>query len=249
MRRAIDLNGNWEFRHGLDGSVTDVDIPQTWNALDGQDGGGDYWRGTCTYKKRFSVPEFGADECVYLDFAGVNASAKVILNGAVVMTHDGGYSTFRCDITDHLKPENELVVEVDNSKNDRVYPQKADFTFYGGIYRDVKLLIVSKNHFDLDHFGGPGIAVSAEVKGKDANVGVRTWHNAQGTVSILIRDAEGRTVVRGEGTDARLPIENVHLWDGLRDPDLYTCEAIAGESLLWPFHAKSRPAPSDAGRL
>ena len=141
------------------------------------------------------------------------------------MTHDGGYSTFRCDITDHLKGENELVVEVDNSKNDRVYPQKADFTFYGGIYRDVKLLIVNKNHFDLDYFGGPGIAVSAEVKGKDANVWVRTWHNARGTVSILIRDAQGQTVAQGEGTDTRLPIEKVHLWDGLRDPYLYTCEA------------------------
>ena len=224
MRKSLNINQGWSFRYH-DGTETALDLPHTWNALDGQDGGGDYWRGTCTYKKSFSAPSFGADECVYLDFAGVNASAKVMLNGQTVMTHDGGYSTFRCDITDHLKSENELVVEVDNSKNDRVYPQKADFTFYGGIYRDVKLLIVNKNHFDLDHFGGPGIAVSAEVKGKDANVWVRTWHNTQGTVSILIRDAQGQTVARGEGTDTRLPIEKVHLWDGLRDPYLYTCEA------------------------
>ena len=130
MRKSLIINEGWIFRYH-DGTETALDLPHTWNALDGQDGGGDYWRGTCTYKKSFSAPEFGADECVYLDFAGVNASAKVILNGQTVMTHDGGYSTFRCDITDHLKDENELVVEVDNSKNDRVYPQKADFTFYG----------------------------------------------------------------------------------------------------------------------
>ena len=162
MRKELCINENWLFRYH-DGSEQMLNIPHTWNALDGQDGGNDYWRGTCIYEKVFAAPEFSANECVYLDFAGVNASAKVILNGAVVATHDGGYSTFRCNVTEHLKAENKLVVEVDNSVNDRVYPQKADFTFYGGIYRDVKLLVVNKNHFDLDYFGGPGLAVNAET--------------------------------------------------------------------------------------
>ena len=192
MRKEQLINENWLFRYH-DGTETAIHIPHTWNAQDGQDGGNDYWRGTCIYEKTFLMPQFGTEERVYLQFNGVNASAKVILNGAVVMTHDGGYSTFRCDITAHLKPENELVVEVDNSKNDRVYPQKADFTFYGGIYRDVKLLIVNKNHFDLDYFGGPGIAVSAEVQGKDANVWVRTWHNAEGTVEIRFSRIDDET--------------------------------------------------------
>ena len=149
MRKEQLLNQNWTFQYH-DGSRTTVNIPHTWNHQDGQDGGNDYWRGTCIYEKTFSAPDFGADECVYLDFAGVNASAKVILNDTVVMTHDGGYSTFRCDITKYLKQENVLVVEADNSVNDRVYPQKADFTFYGGIYRDVKLIVVNKYHFDMD---------------------------------------------------------------------------------------------------
>ncbi len=227
MRREQLINDNWLFKYH-DGTVTPINIPHTWNNLDGQDGGNDYWRGTCVYEKTFAAPSFGADECVYLDFAGVNASAKVILNGKVAVTHDGGYSTFRCNVTDLLQAENKLVVEVDNSVNDRVYPQKADFTFYGGIYRSVKLITVNKAHFDLDYFGGPGIAVSAEVKnqGKDADVWVRTWHTAEnGTVAITLKDADGKVVATGKGTDTRINLKNVHLWDGLEDPYLYTCEA------------------------
>ena len=128
MRKEQLINDNWLFRYH-DGTETVLNIPHTWNAKDGQDGGNDYWRGTCVYEKTFPMPEFSAQERIYLQFDGVNASARVILNGSTVMTHDGGYSTFRCDVTNYLKPENHLVVEVDNSVNDRVYPQKADFTF------------------------------------------------------------------------------------------------------------------------
>ena len=225
MRKEYLINENWLFRYH-DGTETVLNIPHTWNAKDGQDGGNDYWRGTCVYEKQFSAPVYLDDERVYLDFAGVNASAKVILNGTTVMTHDGGYSTFRCDITAHLKAENHLVVEVDNSVNDRVYPQKADFTFYGGIYRNVKLITVNRHHFDMDHFGGPGIAVHAQVSGKDASVWVRTWHNAEnGVVSITLKDAEGNVVASGQGTDTEIALPNVHLWDGIEDPYLYTCEA------------------------
>ena len=224
MRKEYLLNDNWVFQYH-DGSRTEINIPHTWNAQDGQDGGNDYWRGTCVYEKVFEKPAFTADERVYLQFNGVNSSAKVTLNGTVVMRHDGGYSTFRGDITDHLKQENKLIVEVDNSINDRVYPQKADFTFYGGIYRDVKLITVHKHHFDLDHFGGPGLAVNAQVKGNDASVRVRTWHNSEGTVAITLKDADGNAVATGAGTDTDLEIKNVHLWDGIEDPYLYTCEA------------------------
>ena len=225
MRKEQLINENWLFRYH-DGTETVLNIPHTWNALDGQDGGNDYWRGTCIYEKDFPLPDFSGEERIYLQFDGVNASAKVILNGNTVVNHDGGYSTFRCDITDHLKPENHLVVEADNSVNDRVYPQKADFTFYGGIYRNVKLITVNRNHFDLDYFGGPGIAVHAEVAGKDASVRVRTWHNAEnGTVSIVLKDAGGNVVASGQGTDTEIRLSDVHLWNGLEDPYLYTCEA------------------------
>ena len=225
MRKTTILNADWLFRYH-DGTETRLDIPHTWNNLDGQDGGDDYWRGTCVYEKTFPMPVHGENELVYLQFNGVNASAKVILNGAVIMTHDGGYSTFRSDITGHLKEENHMIVEVDNSKNDRVYPQKADFTFYGGIYRDVLLLTVNKNHFDLDHHGGPGIAVTPTVDGKTGRVNVRTWITGKGEVSIALKDADGNVVASGTGCDCDLAIENVHLWDGIADPYLYSCEAV-----------------------
>ena len=225
MRKTTILNADWLFRYH-DGTETRLDIPHTWNNLDGQDGGDDYWRGTCVYEKTFPMPAHGENELVYLQFNGVNASAKVILNGAVIMTHDGGYSTFRADITGHLKEENHMIVEVDNSKNDRVYPQKADFTFYGGIYRDVLLLTVNKNHFDLDHHGGPGIAVTPTVDGKTGRVNVKTWITGKGEVSIALKDADGNVVASGTGCDCDLAIENVHLWDGIADPYLYSCEAV-----------------------
>ena len=152
MRREQLINENWKFRYH-DGTESVVNIPHTWNNVDGQDGGDDYFRGSCVYEKSFDAPAFSPDERVYLEFCGVNASAKVILNGKEIMTHDGGYSTFRCDVTDSLAKENFMTVVVDNSKNDRVYPQKADFTFYGGLYRDVNIICTPKTHFALNFFG------------------------------------------------------------------------------------------------
>lgn len=226
MRKEKNINDNWLF-HSHDGNVQTISVPHTWNNIDGQDGGNDYWRGTCVYEKNFSAPDFCSDERLYLQFNGVNASAKIILNDAIVTTHDGGYSTFRCDITEYLKPENHLVVEVDNSKNDRVYPQKADFTFYGGIYRDVNLLVVNRYHFDLDYYGSSGIAVTPKVDGKNGIVNVRTWLNTdKGTVSIKFMNMDGNVVATGTGTDTDMVIKNVHLWNGIEDPYLYTCEAV-----------------------
>ena len=225
MREITKIMKGWEFT-GPDGTTTTVDLPHTWNARDGQDGGNDYWRGTCIYRTCFAAPQFNtASHQVWIQFDGVNASAHVVLNGSPVCNHDGGYSTFRANITELLRDENELTVEVDNSKNDRVYPQKADFTFYGGIYRDVSLMVVSKNHFTLDYFGGPGIRITPTVQGADASVQVTTWHDGEGEVSIELLDAAGNTVATGKGPDITLTIFNAHLWNGVKDPYLYSCKA------------------------
>ena len=225
MREITKIMKGWEFT-GPDGTTTTVDLPHTWNARDGQDGGNDYWRGTCIYRTHFAAPQFNtASHQVWIQFDGVNASAHVVLNGSPVCNHDGGYSTFRANITELLRDENELTVEVDNSKNDRVYPQKADFTFYGGIYRDVSLMVVSKNHFTLDYFGGPGIRITPTVQGSDASVQVTTWHDGEGEVSIELLDAAGNTVATGKGPDITLTIFNAHLWNGIKDPYLYSCKA------------------------
>ena len=225
MREITKIMKGWEFT-GPDGTTTTVDLPHTWNARDGQDGGNDYWRGTCIYRTRFAAPQFNTvSHQVWIQFDGVNASAHVVLNGSPVCNHDGGYSTFRANITELLRDENELTVEVDNSKNDRVYPQKADFTFYGGINRDVSLMVVSKNHFTLDYFGGPGIRITPTVQGADASVQVTTWHDGEGEVSIELLDVAGNTVATGKGPDITLTIFNAHLWNGVKDPYLYSCKA------------------------
>ena len=223
MRSTTKLMKNWQFT-GPDGKTTAVDLPHTWNNIDGQDGGNDYWRGICIYKTRFAAPAFDKNtQLVWLQFEGVNASAKVTLNGVEVTRHDGGYSTFREDVTALLADSNELIVEADNSKNDRVYPQKADFTFYGGIYRDVSLLVVNRNHIALGYLGGPGVQITPTVNGANADIEVKTWMEGDGEVEFSIYDAAGAEVLTGKGRDTTVTLERPHLWDGVRDPYLYTC--------------------------
>ena len=223
MRTVTKLMKNWQFT-GPDGKVTAVDLPHTWNNIDGQDGGNDYKRCTCLYQTSFAKPAFDADsQQVWLQFEGVNASAAVTLNGTEVICHDGGYSTFRADVTALLADENTLTVAVDNSKNDRVYPQKADFTFYGGIYRDVSLLVVHKDHIALNYLGSCGVRITPTVKGSSADIRVQTRVEGEGEVEITICDAAGSTVLNGSGTDTTLTLQHPRLWDGVRDPYLYSC--------------------------
>ncbi len=225
MRKTQTFMDNWLFTD-LDGTQTKLNLPHTWNALDGQDGGDDYRRGTCKYEREVAAPAYDKDtEVVYLQFHGVNASAKVVLNGKEVVTHDGGYSTFRVDVTEVLQDNNTILVEVDNSKNDRVYPQMADFTFYGGIYRDVEWLVVNKEHFDLDYCGSKGLKITPEVKGEKAVVRVETYTKSAGTVKVELTDADGKVVAAGEGKDVSLEVENPHLWNGIADPYLYNVKA------------------------
>ena len=248
-RRTQKLMTDWMFC-GQSGKKRPVDLPHTWNATDGQDGGNDYYRGTCVYEKKIAKPEFSVNERVYLQFHGVNASARVLLNGTEICTHDNGYATFRADVTDVLLEENLLCVEVDNSVNDKVYPQKADFTFYGGIYRDVEFLIVPKEHFDLDYYGGNGIRMTTEVHNDTGLVHVRAYTNVKNAadagrkVVFSLCDADGAVVCEETGTAvslepfetegtataadcgaATLKVAQVHLWNGVQDPYLYTLYA------------------------
>ncbi len=207
-----------------------VDLPHTWNGKDGQDGGGDFYRGTCLYAKYLTKAECEGD-LVYLEFEGVNASADVYVNGKLAAHHDGGYSTFRVNITDLLQDENLLIVAVDNSANDRIYPQMADFTFYGGIYRNVNLITVPKTHFDLDHLGSQAIKVTPVMEGEDAKVTIETWiSNAEGGEKIRYSiEEEGKEILEktlAVGETAEFTIEKAHLWNGLKDPFLYTAKAV-----------------------
>jgi len=209
-----------------------VNLPHTWNAIDGQDGGNDYYRATCYYTKKLALAECQGAEEVYIEFEGANSSADVYVNGTLAAHHDGGYSTFRANITSLLKEENEIVVAVDNAPNDYVYPQMADFTFYGGLYRNVNIICVPKAHFDLDFWGGPGIQVTPVVEGADAKVaviGYFTGLTGSETVKYVIKDGEAvvaEACVAAADGKADFVIENVHLWNGRKDPFLYTLEAV-----------------------
>ena len=230
MRQVIVFNENWTFTKPGNAPIP-VRLPHTWNAQDGQDGGNDYWRGTAVYEKEFFRPDWFGE--IVLEFAGAAMSADVFVNGAQLAHHDGGYSTFRVNITDALVPgNNKVTVSVDNSENDRVYPQKADFTFYGGLYRDVQLLLLPPEHFEVCKDGTPGIKVTPVVKGSAAEVTVETWQNGEGTVSFRFGDEVYTAESRNGHASVTFPIENVHLWDGVNDPYLYSIEAQFGEDVI-----------------
>lgn len=230
MRQIIVFNENWTFTKPGNAPIP-VRLPHTWNAQDGQDGGNDYWRGTAVYEKEFFRPDWFGE--IVLEFAGAAMSADVFVNGAQLAHHDGGYSTFRVNITDALVPgNNKVTVSVDNSENDRVYPQKADFTFYGGLYRDVQLLLLPPEHFEVCKDGTPGIKVTPVVKGSAAEVTVETWQNGEGTVSFRFGDEVYTAESRNGHASVTFPIENVHLWDGVNDPYLYSIEAQFGEDVI-----------------
>ncbi len=223
MRNIININKNWKFTK--EGESVPVDLPHTWNGKDGQDGGNDYYRGTCTYTKEIAKSEFPDGEEIYIQLDGVNSSAKVFFNDKETAVHHGGYSTFRAKLED-IKNINEIKIEADNAPNNKVYPQMADFTFYGGVYRDVTLIGVAKNHFDLDYYGAPGIMVTPTVNGKNADIEMRAF--AVGKVEFeIISDNEVIKAVSAEGKNptTKVTIENAHLWDGTDDPYLYTLKA------------------------
>lgn len=241
MRRVINIDKDWKFSKAassvpstLPSDWESIDLPYTFNGDDGQDGGNDYYRGKGYFAKNLAKSDMPDGEEVYLQFDGVNSTGTVYFNGREICVHDGGYSTFRVKLDD-IKDENLLVVVADNSPNDYVYPQVADFTFYGGIYRDVSLIGVGKNHFDLDFYGAPGIAVTPEISGDDAKITVDAY--CDGEVEFEISDGNevvARAKASGKNPSAKLEIKDVHLWNGVDDPFLYTAVAkliVDGEAV------------------
>ena len=213
-----------------------VALPHTWNAFDGQDGGSDYWRGIGTYKIDLPNPTKGKKQ--YIEIQGANHVATVYCNGRELGTHKGGFSTFRYDLTPAMKPEgNVLTVVVTNGVSD-IYPQSADFTFYGGLYRDVNFIEVEEAHFDLLLDGTQAVFVTPHNVGK-TRVDLFPV-NADGcTVNVELKDAEGNVVgsastIPADHAFVLIDVKNPHLWQGLEDPYCYTCCAalVNGEEVL-----------------
>ena len=233
MRHILNLNHGWAFlKDWKDAPVAVpeaaevVNVPHCWNAVDGQDGGNDYFRGTCFYLKQ--IEELPEADKYYLEIQGANSSADVYVDGKHLAHHDGGYSTWRVDITEN--PKGLIAIAVDNAANDRVYPQMADFTFYGGLYRDVNLICVNESHFDLDYYGGPGIAVTPVMEDTDAKTTVEVYITNQKegqTVRYTLLNKEGEDISVHEtaATKMNFRIKNAHLWHGRKDPYLYSVKA------------------------
>ncbi len=254
-RISHTINSDWNFHKGdLSGDISnnggpiweEVSIPHTWNARDVVDDEEGYYRGISWYKRQLHIPSNYRDKQVFLHFEGANQKTEVFVNGSPVGNHKGGYTAFTFEISDYLDyPQetegtvtNELLVKVDNSFNEDIPTLTADFTFFGGIYRDVYLIAVSPVHFDLLDHGSKGVFISTpEVSAKDAQVEVKSQLVNQGegrrTLSLVhtIRDAENRIVAQqrekirlnaGEKTSLvqTLEVSTPHLWS-VDNPYLY----------------------------
>lgn len=242
MRNIINLNQDWRFIQedkGLPESLPldweSVDLPHSWNAIDGHDGNGSYDRGKYWYAKTFKTPKQPlAGGRVFVEILAAGQQATVYVNGQEAVYHEGGYSIFRADITDMCKKdeENLLVVACDNSHKDSVYPQSADFTFYGGLYRGVNLISVPDTHFDLEYYGGPGIMVTP----KPCDCGGATFEivsyvknpDENFTVLYYIYDADGNEVASAcrpaDDTAVKICVPDAKKWD-IDSPYLYTVVA------------------------
>ena len=242
MRQTICFNHNWQFSKDQK-TWESVNLPHTWNAVDGCDGKGAYYRGECYYKKTFKTPCHKEDDRICLDILALSLCGKVMVNGKEVGNHEGGYSSFVVDITDALNKEgeNEIIILADNSEHSHIYPQMADFTFYGGLYRGINLMILSKVHFDVSFHGAPGLAITSEVlpagnivgaAAPNAMVHLNSWVNDPSedyTICYTIRNREGEQVAEiwRSSTDPKTDIllHAPHLWDGVNDPYLYEATA------------------------
>jgi len=253
MRNITLLTEALFAKHGQ--AFETVALPHTWNALDGQDGGADYWRGIGTYELKLPDPTKGKKQ--YIEFQGANHVATVYCNGRELGTHKGGFSTFRFDLTPAMKESgNILTVTVSNAPAD-IYPQNADFTFYGGLYRDVNFIEVEPAHFDLLKVGTSGVFVTPHISGK-TRVDLFPVCADGASVKVVLTDAEGTVVGSAETaavghTHVLIDVNEPHRWNGVKDPYLYTLTATLEkdgavlDTVVIPYGYRSFHVDSNTG--
>ena len=253
MRNVTLLTEGRFAKHGQ--PFETVALPHTWNALDGQDGGADYWRGIGTYEIALPNPTKGKKQ--YIEIQGANHVATVYCNGRELGTHKGGFSTFRFDLTPAMRESgNVLTVTVSNAPAD-IYPQNADFTFYGGLYRDVNFIEVEPAHFDLLKVGTSGVFVTPHVSGK-TRVDLFPVGAEGTTLKVVLTDAEGNVVGTGETATCEhahvlIDVKEPHRWNGVADPYLYTliatieCGGEVKDTVVIPYGYRSFHVDSNTG--
>lgn len=267
-KESIILNDSWMFcktnqpdfyqMEFNDNSWENIQLPHTWNALDGQDGGNDYYRGIGCYRKHIVIPLNYKGKVIYLKFGAANSFATVYLNGQLVGSHTGGYSAFMFDITDKIlfDQENIIAVQVDNSSSIICPPLSADFTFYGGLTRNVELVVANPVHINPNEYisndltmGGiwvaqPGVIIkqtNVSENSADINILTKLRNTTLKTTSVLVeavlKDSAGKVIKTFSDTKKILAndtstsiitgkIDHPHLWNGIYDPYLYKVEIM-----------------------
>ena len=247
QRQDILLNNDWNFRfsHQVQkGTEVRVDLPHTWNAQDALSGKIDYKRGIGNYEKNLFIRPEWKGKRLFIRFEGVNNIADVFVNRRHIGEHRGGYGAFIFEITGKVEygKENSILVRVNNGEQLDIMPLVGDFNFYGGIYRDVHLLIIDETCISPLNYASPGVRlIQDSVSHKYAKVRAVVDLSNGGSnreVELNVRLLDGQRVVK-EGTkkvnlsgnaamqqEFTFEIDQPHLWNGRQDPFLYQAEVI-----------------------
>lgn len=240
-REVININRGWQFTPGWEvqkNKYTDINLPHTWN-LDALSGKIDYFRGLGNYVKHIEIPSQWKEDKIYIRFKGSNHTTDLYVNGKHVGKHKGGYTAFTWNITPYLKigEKNTLWVRVDNSMDLDLMPLLGDFNMYGGIYRDVDIIVTPKTHIDLENYSSSGVFITqSNVTDQKADVTI-TAHivgeiNDVSEVKFTILNQENqiidslvrRTKIGNSGkadVEAMFTINQPRLWNSVIDPYMY----------------------------
>lgn len=251
MVTEILLNDNWLFIKNKNPLCSKelvqegqlVTLPHTWNATDGQGGSEQYFRGQCWYQKVLKLSPEDLTKRLYLEIGAAGNIGTVFVNGNLAAESRCGYAMFRVDLNPHLKTGDNLIsIMVDNSYHNEIFPLLADFTFYGGLYREVKLLVMEDIHFDVMDNGRDGVYVTQKkvddqtfevvVEGQIIN---KSSIPEKGSIRVYLSDQDGETVME-ETTECifdnktkigiRSKVRNPILWHGIELPYLYTATVV-----------------------
>lgn len=251
QRVVYTINDGWKFTKGSpfeaqltgcdDSSWETVNIPHTWNDKDADDETPGFYRGPVWYRKQLFIDKSQEGRQAVIYFEGANQEVRFYLNGQFVGEHKGGYTRFCFDITSHLRygQENLFAIYVNNVYNPNIPPLSADFTFFGGIYRDVYLQFMNPVHIATNDYASSGVYIrTPEVNNSAASVEITTLLTndmPQATeirVENIICDADGKEVKKTQAevklaagetkTDIskKIKIDSPRLWD-IDDPYRY----------------------------
>ena len=231
MRKITKINDGWLFRTGSEKKT--VNLPHCWNAADGTTR--DYIRTECVYTKRLEP----SDRNVFLLIEGANSVARVAADGRIINTHKGGYSAFVTDLTPYIKNGCELQIYVDNSDFEDVYPSTADFTFWGGIYRNVSLIETENCHFSFGDYSSEGVYATPKKSGDAWSLDIKCLienptENAKIRYTLLDNKGGVFAQTESEKSEITLGCGSPILWNGTENPYLYTlkCEIVENDIIL-----------------